>query len=107
MDNGAYHNQGTVDPFNVSNIFFNYTIRSASRFNGTKLRLSANNLFNQHSITGLTFNNGATVPTISANGTTYADPFNCTTAISGQDNINILAARSIMLTVTFGTSSRR
>ena len=107
MDNGAYHNQGAVDPFNVSNIFFNYTIRSNSRFNGTKLRLSMNNLFNQHSINGISYNNSAVANNIAANGTTYADPFSGTTAISGQDNISILAARSIMLSVTFGTSSRR
>ncbi len=107
LDNGAYHNQGTIDPFNVSNIFFNYTIRSGSRFNGTKLRLSVNNLFNQHSITGLSYNNSAVAENISANGTTYAHPFDGSTAISGQDNIGVLAARSIMLTVTFGTSSKR
>jgi len=108
QDNGAYHNQGVIDPFNVANIFFNYTVRSGTRFNGTKLRLSVNNLFNSHSITGITYNNGTpTSPTIAANGTSYTDPFNGVTTISGQDNISILSARSIMLTVTFGTSSKR
>lgn len=107
MDNGAYHNQGVVNPFNMTNVFVNYTIRSGGRLNGTKLRLSANNLFNEHSITGISYNNSAAGASISANGTTYTDPFNGATAISGQDNINILAARSIMLTVTFGTSSKR
>ncbi|HEV2576704.1 MAG TPA: TonB-dependent receptor [Acidobacteriaceae bacterium] len=107
QDNGAYHNQGTIDPFSMTNVFVNYTIRSGSRFNGTKLRLSANNLFNEHSITGISYSNGSVANNITANGTTYADPFNGSTAISGQDNISILATRSIMLTVTFGTSSKR
>jgi iron complex outermembrane recepter protein len=107
QDNGAYHNQGVIDPFSMTNIFVNYTIRNGGRFNGTKLRLSVNNAFNEHSITGITYTNSATPASIVDNGTTFTDPFNATTAISGQDNISILAARSIMLTVTFGTSTKR
>lgn len=107
QDNGAYHNQGLIDPFSLSNVFLNYTIRNGNRFNGTKLRLSVNNLFDSHAINGITYTNSAVANNITANGTTYADPFNGTTAISGQDNISIMAARSIMLTVTLGTSTSR
>jgi iron complex outermembrane recepter protein len=107
MDNGAYHNQGVIDPFNFANVFVNYTIRTGSRFNGTKLRLSVNNLFNSSAINGITYSNSTVANNITANGTTYADPFNGSTQINGQDNISINAARSIMLTVTFGTSSKR
>jgi len=52
IDNGAYHNQATIAPFNLANMFFNYTIRSGGRFDQTKLRLSFNNLFNSSAITG-------------------------------------------------------
>ena len=107
QDNGAYHNQATIDPFNIGNIYLNYTIRSGGRFNGTKLRFSVNNLFNSHAINGITYTNSTTAPNISANGTTYTDPFNGSTAINGQDNISINAARSMMVTITFGTSSKR
>ncbi|HLI76594.1 MAG TPA: TonB-dependent receptor, partial [Acidobacteriaceae bacterium] len=109
QDNGAYHNQFTIAPFNISNLFVNYTLRSGGRLNGTKFRLSFNNLFNQHSVTGVTLVNGPATQTIAANGTTYTNPFttNGQTSINGQDNVSILAARSIMLTVTLGTSTKR
>lgn len=52
IDNGAYHNQATINPFSVSNVFANYTLRTNGRLNGTKLRLGLNNLRNDHNITG-------------------------------------------------------
>ncbi len=109
QDNGAYHNQFTIAPFNISNLFVNYTLRSGGRLNGTKFRLSFNNLFNQSSVTGVTLVNGPATQSILANSTKYTDPFTTTsqTAINGQDNVGILAARSIMLTVTLGTSTKR
>jgi iron complex outermembrane recepter protein len=109
LDNGAYHNQATINPFSVTNLFVNYTIRNSGRFDQSKLRLSFNNLFNEHSVTGDTIAGSvATIP-ISANGTTYTDPFNTVgqTPINGQDNVSVLPARSIMLTVTFGLSPKR
>ncbi len=109
QDNGAYHDQFTIAPFNISNLFANYTLRNGGRLNGTKFRLSFNNLFNQSSVTGVTLVNGPATQAISANSTTYTNPFATTsqTAINGQDNVSILAARSIMLTVTLGTSTKR
>ena len=74
MDNGAYHNQGTIDPFDLSNIFVNYTIRGGSRFNGTKIRFSVNNLFNSHAINGITYSNSAVANNITANGSVQARP---------------------------------
>jgi iron complex outermembrane receptor protein len=108
-DVGQYHNQTTIAPFTLTNANLNYTIRSGGRFNNTKLQLAFNNIFNEHSITSIS-NAGSAVPlTVSANNTTYANPFltNGQTAISGQDAISILPARSIMLTVTFGHSMGR
>ena len=109
LDNGAYHNQATVNPFTLTNAFINYTIRTGGRFDQTKLRLSVNNLFNEHSITGITLANSVNAaPVIAANGTTYADSFNTNgpTTINGQDNISIFPARSIMVSVIFGFSPR-
>lgn len=109
QDNGQYHNQATINPFSVTNLFFNYTIRNGGRFDQTKIRLSFNNLFDQHSITGNSIAGTALTQNIAANGTTYVDPFNTTgqTPINGGDNISVLPGRSVMLSVTFGLSPKR
>jgi len=116
VDNGnltgyTFHNQATIAPFNFANLFFNYTLRTGGRFDNTKLRLSLNNLFNSHSITGNSFPSSSNPVTqnIAANGTTYIDPFNTAgqTPISGADNISILSARSVMFSVIFGISPKR
>ena len=74
----------TIQPFNLTNLFVNYTIKGESVFSQTKIRLSVNNVFDKHSITG--------IPTIAnANG-----------APSPNDVLTLLPARSVMLTVTFG-----
>ncbi len=108
IDNGAYHNQYAVDPFSVTNLFLNYTIRTGGRFDQTKVRLSFNNLFNEHSVTGNTPAGTANVATLTqtVNGVTYSytDPFATLgpTPYNGGDNITILPGRSIMLSVIFG-----
>jgi iron complex outermembrane receptor protein len=108
-DNGAYHNQATIDPFNQTNAYLNYTIRTNGRFDQTKLRLSFNNLFGQHNITGDSITGTALTQSIKANGTSYVDPFTTAgpTPIAGGDNISVLPGRSIMLAVTFGLSPKR
>jgi len=109
QDNGQYHNQAAINPFSVTNAFFNYTLRTGGRFDQTKLRLSFNNLFDQHSIAGESSSGAALTQSISANNTTYTDPFNTTgpTPIAGGDNISVLPGRSVMLSVTFGLSPKR
>jgi iron complex outermembrane receptor protein len=109
LDNGAYHNQATVNPFSVTNMFLNYTIRSGGRFDQTKVRLSFNNLFDEHSVTGTTLTASPLTETFASNGVTYTDPFrtNGQTPISGADNVGLLAGRSVILSVTFGLSPRR
>jgi iron complex outermembrane receptor protein len=108
IDNGSYHNQATINPFTTSNLFFNYTIRSNGRFNNTKFRVSLNNLFNDHNITGDSIAGTANTINLTANGTTYVDPFNTVgqTPINGGDAIGILPARSVMFAVTFGFSPK-
>ncbi|HEY9138361.1 MAG TPA: TonB-dependent receptor, partial [Terriglobus sp.] len=109
QDNGAYHNQATINPFSLSNLFFNYTVRNGGRFDQTKIRLSFNNLFDQHNMTSDNITGNANTLNLSANGTTYVDPFNTAgqTPVSGGDNIGVLPGRSVMLSITFGLSPKR
>jgi len=109
IDNGAYHNQATINPFSLTNTYINYTVRSGSHFDQTKVRLSVNNLFNLHTITGDTITGAAATQIIAANGAMYTDAFNTAgqTPIDGADNISVLPGRSIVLSVTFGLSPKR
>ena len=115
-DSGAYHNQVRDDPFTVTNAFINYTIRNNSKFDQTKIRLSVNNLWNSHYEYSDTPGGPLVIGTpISANGATYTNPFLASTTSSpgfseGRnllDSPNLLAGRSIMLSVTFGLSPKR
>jgi iron complex outermembrane receptor protein len=92
-DNGSAHQAVPIDPFNVSNIFVNYTIRRSSFLRGSKLALSVNNLFDNHNIVAITPGNGptATVP--------YAP--------SGGDFLTLMPGRSVMLSLTVGYAPRR
>ena len=58
-----------VDPFTVSNLFFNYNVQRFPHFKESKLRLSFNNLFDARGITGLTAANAGTVFTPAAGDT--------------------------------------
>ncbi len=100
----------------MTNAFINYTIRNNSHFDQTKFRLSVNNLWNSHYEYSDTPGGPLVVGTpIFANGATYTNPFQAaTTASPGYtdgrnllDNPNLLAGRSIMLTVIFGFSPKR
>jgi carboxypeptidase family protein/TonB-dependent receptor-like protein len=92
-DNGSVNQAVPIDPFNVSNLFINYTIRNSSFLRGSKLALSFNNLFDNHNIVGITPGNGptATVP--------YAP--------SGGDFLTLLPGRSVMVSLTVGYAPRR
>ena len=100
VDGGAYHNQAIINPFTTTDAYVNYTVRNHSIFDQTKVRLSANNLLDEHNITALTLAGTPSANKIS--GTSYVDPFNQTTPISGSDNPTFIAGRSFMLSVTFG-----
>jgi len=89
-DNGSFNQAVPIDPFNVTNMYFNYTVRNGSRFDQTKIRLSFNNLFDQHNVTGVS-------PATASQSFTP----------SGTDVLNLLPGRSVMLAVTFGLSPKR
>jgi iron complex outermembrane receptor protein len=92
-DNGSVNQAVPIDPFNVSNIFINYTIRNASFLRGSKLALSVNNLFDKHNITGITPGVGPT------SAVAYAP--------AGGDFLTMLPGRSVMLSLTVGYAPKR
>ncbi len=83
----------SIDPFDLTNFFANYTLRNAGRFRGTKVQFAVNNLFNSHNVVGVT---PFTAPTA-------AVPF----APNALDQLNLLPSRSFSITVTGGWAPRR
>jgi iron complex outermembrane receptor protein len=82
-DNGSVNQAVAIDPFNVTNLFFNYTIRGDSTLRGTKIRFGINNLFDQHNIVGIA-------------------PAAKNSAPNPGDILTLLPARSFTIQMTFG-----
>jgi iron complex outermembrane receptor protein len=94
-DNGTYHNQAYVAPYNNVNLFFNYTIRKHSFFDESKIGFSVNNLFNSENITDvIAFGNN---PLPVGSSTYFAS-----TPISPIDQPNLTAGRSFTVTFKLG-----
>jgi iron complex outermembrane receptor protein len=89
-DSGSFNQVVPIDPFNVSNLYFNYTVRNGSRFDQTKFRLSFNNLFNQLNTTGVT-------PATAAQ----------TWTPTSTDVLALLPGRSVTMSITFGINPKR
>jgi iron complex outermembrane receptor protein len=83
----------TINPFNIVNVFANYTVKSGSWLRGSKIGLAVNNLANSHSLVGVT-------PAI---GPTASVPY----VQNSGDLLNLLPGRSVMLTLTAGWAPRR
>ena len=79
-----------IDAFNMTNLFFNFTMRQGSFFDQSKLRLSFNNLFDQRGITSMT--PALTGPAYKANP---------------GDTLGLLAGRSVTVSFVIGLSPRR
>jgi iron complex outermembrane recepter protein len=94
-DNGSYHNQVYVAPYNNVNVFLNFTYRKRdSIFDQSKLSFSINNLLNSQNITDVfPFNSPTPI-----NGSAYF----ATTTPSPLDQINQTAGRSFMVTFKVG-----
>ena len=84
--NGSLNQAIRIDPFEISNVYLNYTLKGDSRFSQTKIRLSVNNLFDKHNIVDVT-------PASAASNKPAPG-----------DIVRLLAARSVALSVTFGVS---
>jgi iron complex outermembrane recepter protein len=88
-DNGAYHQSVPLDPFWMNNLFLNYTLRKGSRFDQSKVKLSFNNLFDNHNVTDIGAANG-----VSGSLVPYTP--------SPNDTVQLLAGRSVMVTFQLG-----
>ena len=89
-DNSPFSQVIPINPFSITNLYFNYVVRNGSHFDQTKFRLSFNNLFNSRGIVG---------DQQAASGATYKP--------GDLDQLQLLPGRSITLTVTFGYSPKR
>ncbi len=82
-----------IDPFNIDDLFLNYTIRSNSHLDGTKLRFSANNLLDTRNITSLTSGTTAVA------GTAFAP--------SNGDTLGLTPGRSFTISIIIGYAPKR
>jgi iron complex outermembrane receptor protein len=89
-DSGSFHQNVPIDPFNITNLFFNYTVKQRTWLRGTKLRFGVTNLFDQHNIIAVTPAKAAAV-FVPADG----------------DVLSMMAGRSLSITATFGYSPER
>jgi iron complex outermembrane receptor protein len=87
-DNGGTNQAIAIDPFPITNLYVNYTLRNQSRFEATKIRLSVNNLSNNQNIVGVT-------PASTK-----------TSAPAPGDQLTLLPGRSVSLTFTIGVSPK-
>jgi len=109
VDNKQYHNQAIIAPFDTVDTFINYTVRSHSFFDGTKVRLGADNLLNSYAVQSLKLGGKPVTQTfVGTNGVTYTDQFNTNgpTPINGADTPSLMAGRSLSVTVTFGIAPK-
>jgi iron complex outermembrane receptor protein len=93
-DNGSYHNQVYVAPYNNVNLFLNYTLRRNFMFDESKIGFSVNNLFNSENITDV-FPFNSPVPVGSS-------AFQASTPTSPLDQLNLTAGRSFTVTFKVG-----
>ena len=83
----------TIQPFSVTNLYVNYTMKGSSFLRGSKLGVSVNNLFDNHNLVGIT-------------------PFTAPTATvafapNPLDQLNLLPGRSFMVSLTVGYAPKR
>jgi iron complex outermembrane receptor protein len=87
-DNGAVHQAVAIDPFDLTNLFINYTLRGSSKLSESRIRLAINNLTDSHAITGI-------VPASSKSN-----------APAPGDVLTLMAGRSVALSFTVGFSPK-
>jgi iron complex outermembrane recepter protein len=88
-DNGNVHQAVAIDPFNITNLFFNYTVRGSSRLSQSRIRLAVNNLTDSHAVTGVT-------------------PASTTSsAAAAGDVLTLMAGRSVSMAFTIGVKARQ
>ena len=81
----------TYDPFWMSNLFVNYTVRRNSLFDGSKIKFSVNNIFDNHDMIAVSSATNPAAPLV---------PY----IKSASDQLNLLSGRSVMVTFQLGLS---
>jgi iron complex outermembrane receptor protein len=87
-NNGALNQAVAIDPFNLTNLFLNYTLGGSSKLSRTRVRLAINNLFDSHAVTAVT-------PASTASN-----------APASGDILTLMAGRSVALNFTIGVSPK-
>jgi len=87
-DNTTIHQAIPIDPFNITNLFFNYTVRGSSRLSQSRVRLAVNNLTDSHAITAVS---AASAKSNAANP---------------GDILTLMSGRSVSVSLTVGFSPR-
>ena len=88
-DNGGINQAVAIDPFAITNLYFNYTVKQASFLRGTKFRVAVNNLTDSHNIIGVT---------PASTKTNLPQP---------GDILSLMAGRSVSVSMTFGFAPKR
>lgn len=92
-DDGPYHQTVPLDSWWMNNLFLNYTLRNGSKFDQSKIKLSINNLFDNHNVADIS----------PANGTTGSlAPY----TPNSLDTLQLLPGRAVMVTFQLGFSPR-
>jgi iron complex outermembrane recepter protein len=87
-DNGSLHQAVAIDPFSITNLFVNYTVKGSSRLARSRIRLAINNLTDSHAVTAIT-----------AASTKSNAP-------NAGDILTLMSGRSVSAGVTVGFSPR-
>ena len=102
-DIGSYHQNVPLDPFWMSNLFLNYNIRGRSIFDGSKIKLSINNLFDDHSIVANSAaNDGTTLTSTTVNKALEVTQNQQLYSPSWADSIEKQAGRAVMISFQIG-----
>jgi iron complex outermembrane receptor protein len=86
QDNGDQHQAIALDPFAITNVFVNYTLRGSSILSQSKLRFAVNNLTDNHAITA-----------VSAAAKTSNAP-------APGDILTLMSGRSVSVSLTVGVA---
>src|SRR5262249_49552492 len=87
-DNSTIHQAIPIDPFNITNLFFTYTLKGSPRLAQSRLRFAVNNLTDSHAITA-----------VSAASTKSNAP-------APGDILTLMSGRSVSVSFTVGVSAK-
>ncbi|MFZ0340093.1 MAG: hypothetical protein WAL45_18835, partial [Terracidiphilus sp.] len=100
---GSYHQNVPLDPFWMSNIFLNYNVRGHSIFDGSKIKLSIDNLFDDHSIVANSAaNDGTTLTSTTVNSALVVKQNQQLYSPSWADSLEKQAGRAYMISFQIG-----